>query len=71
MDAAGRELAPAERIAFTASGGKKLSNQSSENSGQHDRMLGTGSVCKGQGDADEVQKEDEEDEEEQTLKLTI
>ena len=70
MDAAGGELAP-ERITFTASGGKKLSNESSENSGTHDRMLGTGSVCKGQGDADEVQKEEEEDEEDQTIHLTI
>ena len=34
-------------------------------------MLGTGSVLKGQGDADEVQKEEEEDEEDQTIHLTI
>lgn len=34
-------------------------------------MLGTGSVCKGQGDSDEVQKEDEEEEEDQSHQFTM
>ena len=45
------------RISFTASGGKRLSNKSSENSKEaHEaqRVLGTGSVSMGVGDDDEV-----------------
>ncbi len=55
------------RVSFTASGGKRLSNKSSENSKEaheQQRVLGTGSVSMGVGDDDEVQKEEEDEEEE-------